>query len=73
MDESLQLQPSAKLPNDAAASYLGKSGSWLNKMRAAGKGPRYMKIGGRVLYRVADLDAYVDSCSRETDDTRRAA
>jgi hypothetical protein len=57
----------------AAAKYIGRSPSWLNKERAAGRGPRFLKIGARVAYRVSDLDEYLDGRVRETSDTRRRA
>jgi len=30
----------------------------LERWRWQGRGPRYLKIGGRVVYRVEDIDAY---------------
>ena len=55
-----------------AAEYLGLSASALNKYRSAGKGPRYLRIGNRVFYRMADLDAYVEKGVVETTDSRAA-
>jgi predicted DNA-binding transcriptional regulator AlpA len=34
----------------------------LERWRSEGIGPRYLKIGGRVLYRQVDIDAYEESC-----------
>jgi phosphopantetheinyl transferase (holo-ACP synthase) len=34
----------------------------LERWRCEGIGPRYLKIGGRVLYRQIDIDAYEESC-----------
>ena len=34
----------------------------LERWRSEGIGPRYLKIGGRVLYRQIDIDAYEASC-----------
>lgn len=65
--------PTGRLDGTAAAAYLGRSRSWLDKTRASGHGPRFLKIGGRASYRIADLDAYLNSCARETEDSRRAA
>lgn len=62
-----------RMDSTRAAEYLGRSRSWLDKARAAGRGPRYIAIGKRVFYRAADLDAYVESRVRETEDTRSAA
>ena len=40
-------------------------------MRHEGRGPRYIKVGRRVLYRGSDLNDYLDSCVVETSDTRK--
>lgn len=56
-----------------AAAYLGLSVSTLDKHRSSGTGPRYLKLGGRVFYRRADLDAYLQSAVVETTDSRSAA
>ena len=35
----------------------------LAKKRSRGEGPRYHKVGKRVLYRGSDLNAYLDECA----------
>lgn len=65
--------PVDRLDVTGAAAYLGKSRSWLDKERSAGRGPRLLRIGGRVFYRRADLDAYLETCALETADTRGRA
>ena len=47
-----------------AAGYLGLSTSTLAKLRLTGEGPRYINLGRRVLYDVADLDAWVATRKR---------
>ena len=47
-----------------AAAYLGISPSTLNRMRVSGDGPRYSKLGRRVVYDIADLDAWVEERKR---------
>ena len=47
-----------------AAAYLGLSPSTLNRMRVSGDGPRYSKVGRRVIYDVADLDHWMDERKR---------
>lgn len=42
-----------------AAAHLGLSKSTLDKMRHYGTGPRYYKLGHAVIYKIADLDAWV--------------
>lgn len=58
---------------DQAAERLGLSRSTLEKMRHTGRGPRYVKLGGRVFYRRADLDAYIEGAIVETTDSRALA
>jgi hypothetical protein len=41
-----------------AAAYLGVSKSYLDKERAAGRGPAYFNVAGRIIYEQDDLDAY---------------
>jgi len=65
--------PQRYLRTPEAARFLGLSGRTLEKHRTYGTGPRYSKIGGRVVYRVEDLQAWVDrgtkaSTSDETGD-----
>lgn len=51
-----------------AASYLGRSESFLNKSRVDGvkfKGPVYVELGGRVMYDRKDLDRYIDELPRK--------
>jgi predicted DNA-binding transcriptional regulator AlpA len=41
-----------------AANLLGLSHRTLEKHRTYGTGPKYLKLGGRVVYRIADLQAW---------------
>ena len=41
-----------------AARLLGLSGRTLEKHRTHGTGPRYRKLGGRVVYRLSDIEAF---------------
>lgn len=43
-----------------AGRYLGLSGRTLEKHRTYGTGPRYRKIGGRVIYALSDLEAWAE-------------
>ncbi len=65
--------PSSRLKGQDAATYLGLSHSTLEKMRHTGRGPRYLKVGGRVFYRQSDLDAYLEAAVVETTDSRSHA
>lgn len=44
------------------ASYLGKSTAWCERARWAGTGPRFIRLGRHVRYRVDDVLAWVESC-----------
>ncbi len=57
--------PSRYLTNDEAAEYLRLSPRTLEKQRVIGGGPRFRKFGRRVMYAVADLDAWADARSFE--------
>ena len=48
-----------RLSVQEASNYTGLSCSTLNKLRCSGQGPRFAKVGRRVLYNVADLDAWL--------------
>lgn len=43
-----------------AAAYMGVSQDFLKRARITGKGPVYAKIGKKVIYRLRDLDAFVE-------------
>jgi predicted DNA-binding transcriptional regulator AlpA len=47
-----------KLSTYEAAAYLGLGKSTLDKMRVTGIGPAFIKIGKRVVYDPADLEAW---------------
>ncbi len=64
------LTPHQRLDVTQAAAYLGRSRSWLDAERAKGRGPRYIKMGARVFYRKENLDAYLEACERETEESR---
>ena len=51
--------PPRYLRTPEAARFLGLSGRTLEKHRTYGTGPKYSKIGGRVVYAVDDLQAWV--------------
>jgi predicted DNA-binding transcriptional regulator AlpA len=55
----------AKLSVREAAAYLNVSKSWLDKSRLDGTGPRYIKIGRRVCYDLADLELFAVSQKRQ--------
>jgi len=50
----------------AAAERLGLSISTLAKLRLAGTGPAYCKLGRRVVYRLEALEAYLAANERRS-------
>jgi len=59
-------QPQRYLTNDEAADYLRLSPRTLEKQRVLGGGPKFRKFGRRVMYAVADLDAWAAERSFES-------
>lgn len=53
--------PSRYLRTPEAARFVGLSIRTLEKHRIYGTGPRYLKLGGRVVYRVEDLQSWAES------------
>jgi predicted DNA-binding transcriptional regulator AlpA len=47
------------LQTSEVAKQLGVSQSTLNKWRLSGDGPRYLKLGRRVVYRPADVESFI--------------
>ncbi len=47
-----------------AGHFLGLSGRTLEKHRSMGTGPIYHKIGGRVVYALDDLTAWLNASAR---------
>jgi predicted DNA-binding transcriptional regulator AlpA len=52
--------PPRYLRTPEAARFLSLSHRTLEKHRCYGTGPRYSKVGGRVVYAISDLQAWVD-------------
>lgn len=49
------------LTTPQAAEYIGLHKSTLDTWRCRGEGPRFVKLGRAVRYRIKDLDAYIES------------
>lgn len=58
-------RPPRYLTNTEAADFLRLSPRTLEKQRVIGGGPRFRKFGRRVMYAVADLEAWADARSFE--------
>jgi predicted DNA-binding transcriptional regulator AlpA len=63
------LSPLQRFHTPEAADYARVSASYLNKLRVFGGGPKYFKLGRRVVYEQAALDAWMrartHSCTSE--------
>lgn len=59
MSVNAAVLPPRYLRTPEAARFLSLSHRTLEKHRCYGTGPRYSKVGGRVVYRVDDLQAWV--------------
>ena len=58
--EPVQLTPQT-VDQFGAAAYVGVvSAKTMENWRSLGIGPRYLKLGGRVAYRIVDLDAWLE-------------
>lgn len=51
---------------EQAGAHLNLSPRTLEKLRTIGGGPRFRKLGRRIVYKVADLDSWADSRSCES-------
>ncbi len=64
MSTTLAGVPQRYLRTPEAARFVGLSIRTLEKHRIYGTGPRYSKLGGRVVYRVEDLQEWVDAAAK---------
>ncbi len=56
----------SRLSTDAAADYTGLGRQTLAKLRVYGGGPRFIKLGRRVVYDSRDLDSWMESRKRSS-------
>ena len=55
-----------RLSGHEAARYLGISASTLSKLRVFGGGPKFHKLGRRVVYDTRDLDGWFEARQRSS-------
>jgi predicted DNA-binding transcriptional regulator AlpA len=55
--EARALTGSVYLDREAAAEYMGISARWLANNRHTG--PRYLKVGNQVLYKLSEIESYM--------------
>lgn len=56
----------AKYLNDRGLTYTENT---LAVYRGKGRGPKFLRIGGRIYYRISDLDAWLAAISHECQST----
>lgn len=61
MTDFSNLKPTDRLPRREAAEYLGNTYNTLTVWASQKKGPPFYKTGKKCLYKVADLDAFMES------------
>jgi predicted DNA-binding transcriptional regulator AlpA len=66
MSETTGTTPPRYLRTSEAARFLGLSDRTMEKHRSYGTGPVYLKIGGRVVYTLADLQAWSQRGARNS-------
>jgi hypothetical protein len=63
----VRVLPDGRISREDAARYLGHTSSQtLATWQVQGKGPRSVKVGGRIFYFREDLDAFVRNGEQET-------
>lgn len=54
-----------------AAQHLGVKVSWMRAHRYLGDGPKFVKLGSKVLYQPEELDRYVEAHLRQRSDQKQ--
>jgi predicted DNA-binding transcriptional regulator AlpA len=70
----IQTKPARYLINEEAAAHVRLSPRTLEKLRVQGGGPRFRKLGRRVVYLLDDLDSWMDArvCAMTSDPEYRS-
>ena len=58
--------PARYIRTQEAAQFLGLSKRTLEKHRVYGTGPQFLKLGGRVVYKIEDLHTWAERGSRRS-------
>lgn len=61
----VRVLPDGRLSRRDAAAFLGVTPQTMAGWSVQGTGPRPRRVGGRVFYRLADLEAFRDTGARE--------
>lgn len=60
LDEAARSEPAYAYPAPKAAAFLNVAPKTLANWRAMGKGPKFCRLGRRIVYRVDDLRRFMD-------------
>lgn len=60
------------LTTPEAAARINRGVQTLNEYRSRGRGPAFVRVGGRIYYRPEDLDAWAAGVRIEPESARRA-
>lgn len=55
----VRILPDGRMTREDAARYLGLKPKTLAQWQMQGRGPRSVRVGGRVFYRQDDLDSFI--------------
>ena len=53
-----------------AAALLGIAPATLRNLRSQGRGPKYCRVGRRIVYRIRDVESYLDAHSVDPEVSR---
>jgi hypothetical protein len=68
----VRVLPDGRMDRENAARYLGHQPKTLAMWSLQGKGPRSVKVGGRVFYFLEDLDEFIRGRSAGSEPLRRS-
>ena len=57
--DPVRVLPDGRMSRENAAKYLGLSAKTLAMWKLSGKGPPWVKVGGRIFYFRTDLDTFI--------------
>lgn len=63
-ERSIIVTPDGRLTRAQAAKYLGVAPQTLANWHTQGRGPKSMKLGGKVFYWLADLEAFLEELAQ---------
>lgn len=59
-DQTVHSPAAYAVGREQAGAYIGVSPRTLDRWRTEGRGPKFSRVNGRVVYRMKDLETFVD-------------